>query len=172
MPYAIVRSHSCSTRSAKLARSLLPPTAAKPSVRPQVNGLRKNRCGRTVACRPPRYRTPAGPSADGRSRNSQARGLGLRQRRLRLARLRRATARTRHAGGRQAADLDRQADQHELSATARHGPIMLSRPIGAIGSPPITPNSDSIPRSRQGSRRFCRSMMPFVRSWNRSSPRS
>jgi hypothetical protein len=39
LSYAIVRSHSCPTRSAKLARSVLPP--AMPSVRPRLNGLRK-----------------------------------------------------------------------------------------------------------------------------------
>jgi len=41
-----------------------------------------------------------------------------------------------------------------------------------IALPPITTNWASIPRSRRGSRRFCRSTTPFARWWNRSSPRS
>src|SRR6516162_5719791 len=97
-------------------------------------------------CRPSRYRTPAGIGADGRSRNGRTRGLGLRRRRLGFSRLRRATARTRHAGCRQAANVDQQADQHELFLPHRGtGRWVLARPIRAIGSLLITTNSDSIP---------------------------
>jgi len=45
-------------------------------------------------------------------------------------------------------------------------------PARVTGSPPITTNSDSIPRSRQASQRFCPSTTPFVEWWNGSSPRS
>ena len=39
------------------------------------------------------------------------------------------------------------------------------------GWPPITTNSDSTPRSRQASRRFCRSTTPCARWRNKSSQR-